>query len=73
MLRLRTQRQTPTNNALQHIRTNTHTQPPTVTAGINVQIEHHLFPSVSSDKLDRLIPIVEEVRACVGAFLYVCA
>lgn len=31
-----------------------------ITAGINVQIEHHLFPSVASDKLDKLIPIVQE-------------
>lgn len=69
MLRLRTQRQTPHYQRLTTHRTNTHTQPSTVTAGINVQIEHHLFPSVSSDKLDRLIPIVREVRwgVCVRA------
>lgn len=34
--------------------------PDTVTAGIHIQIEHHLFPGISSDKLLPLCPIVEE-------------
>lgn len=34
--------------------------PTTVTAGIHIQIEHHLFPGISSDKLLPLCPIVEE-------------
>lgn len=33
-----------------------------ITAGIHIQIEHHLFPGISSDKLEPLCPIVEEVR-----------
>lgn len=31
-----------------------------ITAGIHIQIEHHLFPGISSDKLLPLCPIVEE-------------
>jgi len=31
-----------------------------ITAGIHIQIEHHLFPSVSSDKLHILMPIVKQ-------------
>lgn len=32
-----------------------------ITAGIHIQIEHHLFPGISSDKVLPLCPIVEEV------------
>jgi linoleoyl-CoA desaturase len=33
----------------------------TLSAGINVQIEHHVFPHISSDKVHLLIPVVKEV------------
>jgi hypothetical protein len=52
-----------------HTHTHTHTQhlidTQTHTSthhliGIHIQIEHHLFPSVASDKLEPLIPIVQQ-------------
>ena len=30
-----------------------------ITAGIHIQIEHHLFPALSSDRVLPLVPIVE--------------
>ena len=33
-----------------------------ITAGIHIQIEHHLFPGISSDKVLPLVPIVEQHR-----------
>lgn len=40
-----------------------------VTAGINVQIEHHLFPSMSSDRLEALVPVVKETCKYVPRYI----